>query len=85
MSHHLGKRAESSFNRVSCLAGAFSMFECRALMDPHVISDFASDSQENSLWVYNKKNLGEDRYLTAQLLEAGTCFCYLLFFFFLFF
>ena len=23
MSHHLGKRAESSFNRVSCLAGTF--------------------------------------------------------------
>lgn len=71
MSHHLGKRAESSFNRVSCLAGAFSMFECRALMDPRVIADFALDTKENSLWHYNKKNLGEDRYLTAQLLEAG--------------
>lgn len=71
MSHHLGKRAESSFNRVSCLAGAFSMFECRALMDPRVIADFASETNDNSLWHYNKKSLGEDRYLTAQLLEAG--------------
>lgn len=62
MSHHLGKRAEASFGRVSCLAGAFSMFETRALMDPRVISDFATDTSESSLWTYNKKNLGEDRY-----------------------
>lgn len=71
MSHHLGKRAESSFGRVSCLAGAFSMFECRALMDPRIIADFSKDDSNNSIWEYNKKNLGEDRYLTAQLLEAG--------------
>lgn len=71
MSHHLGKRAESTFKRVSCLAGAFSMFECRALMDPRVVSDFRANKNDNSLWQYNKKSLGEDRYLTAQLLEAG--------------
>jgi len=47
------------------------MFECRALMDPRVVADFAAETKDNSLWQYNKKNLGEDRYLTAQLLEAG--------------
>jgi cellulose synthase/poly-beta-1,6-N-acetylglucosamine synthase-like glycosyltransferase len=47
------------------------MFECRALMDPRVISDFSKETSDTSLWQYNKKNLGEDRYLTAQLLEAG--------------
>ncbi len=40
-------------------------------MDPNVIGEFATEKNEKSLWHYNKKNLGEDRYLTAQLLEAG--------------
>ena len=47
------------------------MFECRALMDPRVTADFSKTTKDTSLWEYNKKNLGEDRYLTAQLLEAG--------------
>ena len=47
------------------------MFECRALMDPRVTADFFKPTKDTSLWGYNKKNLGEDRYLTAQLLEAG--------------
>lgn len=47
------------------------MFECRALLDPRVISGFFKDTNKFSLWEYNKKCLGEDRYLTAQLLEVG--------------
>ena len=40
-------------------------------MDPRVTADFFKPTKDTSLWGHNKKNLGEDRYLTAQLLEAG--------------
>lgn len=78
LSNHLGKAFESTFGRVTCLPGCFSMYRVKApkyggfmvplLASPDVIQEYSS-GQVDTLHRKNLLLLGEDRFLTALMLR----------------
>ena len=65
--HWFQKAAEHVLGSVMCVPGCFSMFRVEALKT--VIATYRSDVEEASQFL--KKDMGEDRWLSTILVEAG--------------